>query len=184
MGGLKRYMLILALGGFLSACTGTPEPHVPVSSLTPLPAGIVDPADDVLKGAVTAFLRETGAPVSSLYKYRRFDLNNDGRRDALVVFQNPYGYWCGIYGCTMLVMRAENEDFKLVNAVQTVREPVFAGRQTTNGWKDIIIHVSGRWQKTKDVALQFNGMSYPAHPSELPEYLRLASNDDVPLFKE
>ena len=44
-----------------------------------------------------------------MYDFRRVDLNGDGKRDALVLFTNPYGYWCGDNGCSMLVMKAEVE---------------------------------------------------------------------------
>jgi putative lipoprotein len=173
--------LALGLSGLLTACGG-PQKQANFEPLMTVPSVRADPGDEVLRAAVKSFLAESGAPAASTYTFRRFDLDSDGRRDALVIFGTPYGYWCGLYGCTMLVMKAEDEDFTLVSTVQTVREPLFVSDITTNGWKNIIVHISGRWEKTKDVALQFDGKSYPVNPSELPSYLQLASNSGTKLF--
>ena len=103
--------LLLAACGHGGCCNSE-------ASLTPMET--TDPDDTVMRGAVTAFLQDTGAPVSSMYEFKRIDLDRDGRRDALVLFKNPYGYWCDTHGCTMLVMRAGNDKFELVNAIQPV----------------------------------------------------------------
>jgi hypothetical protein len=141
-----------------------------------------DPDDIHMRQAVAAFLQESGAPVSSVYDFKRIDLDGDKRRDALVLFKQPYGYWCGMHGCTMLVLRAQNEDFNLVSSIVPIREPLYVASTKTNGWRDIIAHVSGRWSETKDVAIQYNGSSYPVNPDNLPAYLRVASNDPVRIF--
>ncbi len=170
-----KNLLVLGLTGFLAACAGGESRHAALNPLTPMPAAINEPSDAQLDVAVKSFLKESHAPAASIYSFRRTDLNSDGRRDALIIFKNPYGYWCGIYGCTMLVMEANEDSFKLVNAVQTVREPIYVSDTKTNGWNEIIMHISGRWTETKDVALQYDGEKYPANPSELPPYLMMAS---------
>jgi hypothetical protein len=75
-------------------------------------------------------------------------------------FKNPYGYWCDTHGCTMLVMRAGNDKFELVNAIQPVRAPLYVSNTESNGWKDIIVRVTGRWDESKDVAMTYNGAQY------------------------
>lgn len=149
------------------------------ASLTPMETADLD--DSVMRGSVTAFLQETGAPVSSLYEFKRIDLDRDGRRDALVLFKNPYGYWCDTHGCTMLVMRAGSDKFELVNAIQPVRAPLYVSNTESNGWKDIIVRVTGRWDESKDVAMTYNGAQYADNPSTMPPYL-LASNTAQPVF--
>lgn len=153
--------------------------------MTPLlPDAVIDPPDASLRPAMDNFLKSTNAPAFSRYSFRRHDLNGDGRREALVILTNPYGYWCGLYGCTLLVMEANNDGFTLSSTIQTVREPIYISDIKTNGWNDIIVRVSGRWSETKDVALQFNGAAYPPNPSELPSYLQLASSQGTKLFNE
>ncbi len=174
-------LMMLELAATLAACAESPK--TADANLLPLPGSEPDePRDEVLQASIRKFLADTGAPAASLYERRRVDLNGDGRRDALVLFKNPYGYWCGLYGCTMLILMAGEENFKLLNATQPVRGPLFISAMETNGWKNIIVHVSGRWAETKDVALQFDGEKYPASPSDLPPYLRYASNRETRLF--
>ncbi len=151
------------------------------ASLTPAPAH-TDPDDSVMRGSVTAFLQETGAPVSSMYEFKRIDLDRDGRRDALVLFKNPYGYWCDTHGCTMLVMRAGNDKFELVNAIQPVRAPLYVSNTESNGWKDIIVRVTGRWDESKDVAMTYNGTQYADNPATMPAYMHVAANTAQRVF--
>lgn len=154
---------------FLGACAGVfgdGRESVDLSGLPP-----VDPSDKILKASVEGFLKETGAPVASGYDFNRIDLDSDGRRDALVLFKTPYGYWCDMHGCTMLVMKAGNDEFDLVNAIQPVREPLYISNMQSNGWKHLVARVSGRWDDgAKDVAMAYDGRQYPNNPAALPAY--------------
>lgn len=152
------------------------------ASLTPPPVESADPDDSVMREAVTAFLAETDAPVSSMYEYRRVDLDGDKRRDALVLFKNPYGFWCDLHGCTMLVLKAGDDKFTLVNAIQPVRAPLYISEAGTNGWKSLIVRVTGRWDESKDVAMMFDGNQYPDNPAALPAYMRFASAGETAVF--
>lgn len=126
-----------------------------------------DPSDKKLSDSIEAWLKITKSPVSSLYEYVRVDLNDDKRRDALVMLKNPYGHWCDINGCTMLVFRANNDSFSLVSKIRPVRGPLYVSPVRTNGWNDIVMRVDGRWSQTKDVAIKYDGTRYPADPSAL-----------------
>lgn len=152
----------------LSSCSfgkneGLKEPH-----LTPMPPAVVDPSDLVLKQSLLEIFKETKGPLNSTYVYKRIDLDDDGRRDALILMKTPYGFWCGTHGCTMLILKAHNDVFALINAIQTVRPPIFISQQKTNGWKNIILRVSGRSTKAKDVALEFDEHAYPKYPDTIP----------------
>jgi putative lipoprotein len=167
---LSRFILAgLALLA-LSACA-SPEREIAVDNnpLTPMPE-FNDPDDKILAGSVQDFLKETGAPLYSEYEFTRADLDTDGRRDALVLFKNPYGFWCGGHGCTMLVLKANNDSFTLVNSVQPIRTPLEISNQKQHGWKTMIARVSGRTEAPRDVALMFDGQAYPQDPSTLPAF--------------
>ena len=161
-----RFLLALPLILALCACSGNSE-HAS-GPLIPIPSGPIDPDDAVLRAAVTDFLGSSGAPVASDYEFSRFDLDADGRRDALVLFKNPYGYWCDMHGCTMLVLKAGDDRFTLVNAIQPVREPLYISPDASNGWRNLVVRVSGRWDSAKDVAMRYNGQVYPENPDVLP----------------
>src|SRR5688572_3676177 len=176
----KITMIIAVIIGSVAFLTGCGGGEIS-GGLTPMPS-VDEPSDTQLAESVQKFMKNGGGPVSSVYQHRRVDLNGDGKRDALVIFKNPYGYWCGLYGCTMLIMKASDDNFKLVNAVTPVREPLHVSEGKTNGWKDIIIHISGRWTETKDVALQFDGEKYPNNPDGLPAYMKVASLQGTRLF--
>jgi hypothetical protein len=89
--------------------------------------------------------------------------NSCGTRDALVLFQDSY--WCGTGGCTMLVFKNINNNLKLISVISLVRDPVIVSETKTKNWRDIIVHVSGGGGETKNIALKFNGSSYPTNPS-------------------
>ena len=186
----KTMRQIFCVGALLLACvwiTGCAGPRAAnyqVQALTPAPEKPIDPPDIYVVKAIEKFLKDSEAPQASRYEFSRFDLDADGRRDALVLFKNPYGYWCGMHGCTMLVLKAHNKSFELVNGIQPIREPLYVSDNETNGWKDLVVRVSGRWDKSKDVALRYDGKNYPNNPSNLPAYLRYASQDRVKIFYE
>ncbi len=144
----------------------------------------IDPDDKVLIKAISQFLETTKAPAASTYNFVRTDLNEDGRRDALVLFKTPFGYWCGTHGCTMLVLRAHNDYFSLVNAIQPVREPVYISTVKSHGWKNLIVRVSGRWDKAKDVVMVHNGQKYPDNPSNLPPFNKNNGSDYLRVLYE
>lgn len=154
----------LLLAVFLTSCAMQSDIQKPEAPLLPGPPPVIDPDDFVLKESILDIMRQTGGPLNSGYTFVRHDLDNDGRRDALVLFRTPYGFWCGTHGCTMLVMKAHNDIFTLTSTIQTVRPPVYVSSYETNGWKNIILRVSGRSTKAKNVAMTFDGTSYPPYP--------------------
>ncbi len=82
----------------------------------------------------------------------------------------PYGYWCGVHGCAMAIFRANRAGFSFMNAVQPVRSPVYVSTLESRGWRNLIVRVSGRNTRAKNVMLEFDGRAYPADPSRLPAY--------------
>lgn len=162
-----RILLFLALFPVLLAACASDSDR---PTLTPMPVSKEDPSDEVLIEALQKFVKDGGAPAATGYQYVRVDLNDDGLRDALMLLKTPYGYWCGTHGCTMLVFKAHSDKFTLVNSVQPVRAPVYISVMKSNGWKNLVVRVSGRWNEAKDVALQFDGRKYPTDPSDLPPF--------------
>ena len=172
----KICVVFFILSLSLSACS-TSKKYNQHGTMLPMPK-IEDPADAYAHAAVQKFLADTGAPEASTYDMRRLDLNHDGRRDAFILFKTPYGYWCGLHGCTMLIMKAYNNHFELVNSIQPVRRPLYISDRTTNGWQNLILRVSGRWNRAKDVILRFDGNQYPSNPSKI----RGADNIDYSFY--
>lgn len=151
---------------FLGGCSQAPQKDY-ATMMLPVPP-VNDPSDQILKQAVTLALKKNRAPAFSKYDFKRYDLNGDGRRDGLVFLKNPYGYWCNIYGCTMLVFKAHDKKFTFMGHIQPVREPVYITQDRTNGWHNLVVRVSGRSSRAKNVILRHNGRGYPVDPEGLP----------------
>lgn len=153
----------------LNACSGNNER----TGLTPFPDK-KGPSDEKLTEAVADYIQQKGVPANSDYDFARVDLNNDGWRDGIVLFKLPHTYWCGWDGCGMLVLRAKKESFTPISTISNVRGPIYVSSETNNGWRDIIIRISGARMADKNVKLTFNNGQYPQSPL-------LAPTLDIPL---
>ncbi|NCT41112.1 MAG: hypothetical protein GW778_05580 [Alphaproteobacteria bacterium] len=174
---MRKILLTIAIliPLFAQGCSSTRESKDGSDSTSK----VIDPTNEDLKEAMLNFFKSTGAPISSTYNFVRFDLNGDKLREAIVMIKSPYGYWCGTHGCVMVVMKAHDNGFSLVNTIQPVREPIYISRAKVNGWHNLLVRVSGRWTKTKNVALRFDGKTYPKDPSKLGDYpIKPANNPD------
>lgn len=138
--------------------------------MTPLPSTYNDLSDDVLINSIEGFLLTKGAPPNSVYEFERVDLNDDGRREALVLFSLPHHYWCGWDGCPMAIFQPHADKFTLLALINSVRAPVYLSNAKTNGWKDIVIRVSGSRMPDKNVVLKYDGQSYPNTPMLAEDY--------------
>ncbi len=97
------------------------------------------------------------------HKVEYLDLNGDNVKDALTIFTGPQS--CNDSGCNMLVHEGLGDNkFKLVSDIASVKSPLTIGDTTTNGWKDVIANV-GTEAEPKNVALKFDGKSYPENAS-------------------
>lgn len=153
--------LLLSFLLLLGACGSTNDEG---PGLTPMPMASNGPSDAQAMNLLKTYISEQKGPPYSRYDYTRADLNGDGARDAIFLFKGPYNYWCGWSGCMMVIMEATDNDFRIVNEVTGIRGPLLISENTTNGWKDIIVRVSGTNMPDRNVAMQFDGETYPVNP--------------------
>lgn len=153
----------------LSACGSTREAQ-PLSTALNAYDG---PGEAQLRADIAAFIAARNGPAHSQYEYSITDLNGDGRREALVLLNLPYGYWCGWGGCTMGIFTADGDSFTLMSEVRNVRGPLVVAENTTNGWHDIIVRVSGTGMSDKNVALTYDNGRYPENPAGLTDIAML-----------
>ena len=167
MVGTMKYYALLAIATFiLSACGNTSQS---VDGLTPMP-DYKDPSDKVMKEAIADYLQKHGAPPNSTYQFKRIDLNHDRKRDAIVLFKLPHTYWCGWDGCGMLILKAGTDNFTPLSTVNGVRGPIYVRNSGKNGWKDIIIRISGVRMADKNVVLSNSGRGYTNSPMLAPTF--------------
>lgn len=148
---------------FLAACGTTGDDELAYTG-PDMFAAPVDPSDKKLRDTIDSYLAENQGPRNSQYEYTRMDLNGDGLRDALVLFNLPHSYWCGWSGCTMAVFEAGDNNFRLLSQTSRIRGPLMVGSTETNGWKDIAVRVSGTNYADHNVLLKFDGAAYPDNP--------------------
>jgi hypothetical protein len=164
---VKKYLPIAAIAAlalpFLAACSSTGGEEAPVYE-TSMSSGPADPSDGVLHATIQAYIDERLGPKNSQYQYTRMDLNGDGLREGLVLFNLPHNYWCGWSGCTFAVFGAGDNNFLLVSETTRIRGPLFVGGTETNGWQDIGVRLTGTNMPDRNVVLRFDGHSYPANP--------------------
>jgi hypothetical protein len=166
MKNIFRLGLILTCIFSLSACSSS-ENHA-FNPLTPMPgefSEVIDPNDSALMTSIQSYISFKKGPAYSRYEFTRIDLDEDGRREGLVMMNSPYQFWCGRDGCTVIVFKAINGGFSPITEITPIRGPLVVSELKTNGWKDIIVRVSGREHtKPRDVALKYDGRSYPTQP--------------------
>ncbi|MBN8522113.1 MAG: hypothetical protein J0L77_09495 [Alphaproteobacteria bacterium] len=136
--------------------------------MTPEPQEVTDPSDSVLKETIAQRLKGQNAPPQSQYDFARIDLNRDGQRDALVLYRLPHTYWCSWSGCLLSIFRAEENGFTFINDIPGIRGPLVISSNTSEGWRDIIIELSGTQLYNRRVTLAFSGSTYPSTPMNAP----------------
>ena len=158
-----KHLLMVGLTLMLCAC-GSTKPGPP-PALTPFPAAKNDLPDSKIIPAVDAFVKAQSGPPNTRFDYTRVDLNNDGLRDALILFKSPHNYWCSWSGCMMLVLKSGKKDFHPASDITAVRGPIIISETRTNGWKDIILRTSDGHKPARTVILKHDGRAYPGNPA-------------------
>ena len=95
------------------------------------------------------------------------DLNDDGRSEIIVYAYGPM--LCGTGGCNTLVFTPDASGYRLVANISVSRPPIQATPRSTNGWRDLLVRVSGGGiAEGYDAELKFDGASYPDNPTVAP----------------
>jgi len=164
---VKKTLLLAACAALvlpsLAACSSTAGEEVFVYNPT-VTDGSSDPSDAVLHAQIQKYLDDRQGPKNSQYQYTRMDLNGDGLREGLVLFNLPHNYWCGWSGCTLAVFGAGDNNFLLVSETSRIRGPLFVGGTQTNGWEDIGVRLTGTETPDRNVVLRYDGAAYPENP--------------------
>ncbi len=164
---MNRKLLLAALAALvlpsLAACGTTGEEDLAYTA-PDMFAQARDPSDARLRKSIESYLADQKGPANSQYQYTRMDLNGDGLREALVLFNLPHSYWCGWSGCTLAVFEAQDNSFRVVSETSRIRGPLVVGSTSTNGWEDIGVRISGTDMADRNVLLKYNGFGYPDNP--------------------
>ncbi len=92
------------------------------------------------------------------YKLAGADLNGDGVREAVVLFQGKD--WCTRTGCSLVVFQFFERAFKPISRTVRVKAPVEITDAATNIYRDLLVQTGGGPAPERRVRLQFSGESY------------------------
>ncbi|NJO40569.1 MAG: hypothetical protein HC769_09095 [Cyanobacteria bacterium CRU_2_1] len=129
-------------------------------------SSVTDP-DPILERAILQALpgydNNLPSELKIRYSYNRVDLNGDGQPEVLAYLSGSFT--CGTGGCTMMIFKPAGQDYQLVSKVRLVNSPVLISAQSTAGWSDLVLLVSGGGAEPHYALLQSDGSTYPANPS-------------------
>lgn len=130
-------------------------------------AAVVNP-DPALEEAILAQLEgyencDMNPGQGVRYFYNTVDLNNDNTFETIVYLVG--GFTCGTGGCTTLIFRSGGGHHELVSHLTLTSNPILVSHETTSGWRDLVLYVSGGGVKPSYHRLGFTGNSYPENPS-------------------
>jgi len=154
--------LILSLT--TSVCLAQQGPH-PVSVRNVKPEKVRDrQLERAILRSVEA-LQDARAP--TFYTYDRVDLDGDGVPETIVHVDGRDV--CGTGGCSTLIFRKREGDYKLISDIALTRTPIAVSPIRSHGWRDLIVLVvGGGIQPGYYAVLSFDGSSYPENPSVPP----------------
>ena len=112
------------------------------------------------------------------YKLAMSDLNYDGHDEAILYLNDKN--WCGTGGCTLFVFKNTGEKFEFFSKTTLVRLPIKYSNSSNSIWKTLIVQTKG----VGEVALHFNGKSYPLNPSILPPISAIDKDHAITLISD
>ena len=118
--------------------------------------------NESLTSATYQYLSKRGDDSHPVLRTFQFDLNGDGREDAIVLLTG--NEWCGSGGCNMLVFQGTEKSFSFISTSTITNVPIAVLPETRHGWHTLIV----RSGKTDAVLMRFNGQKYPSNPSMQP----------------
>ena len=171
--------LVLGVSLLLTACGGGERqdggvPDTDAAGTAALegggPGAAEAPPAAALPGAgVGALLAERFADFGDVrYFEGRTDLDGDGRDEVVVHVAGPIV--CGTGGCNTLVFTPEaTGDYRQVAEITVSRPPIQVSSRSSNGWRNLLVHVSGGGLGASyDAELEFDGEGYPSNPTVEP----------------
>lgn len=98
------------------------------------------------------------------YQSASVDLNDDDVPEVIVLAKDRE--YCGSGGCTLCVLTPAADGYRVVTRMTVTRPPVRVLSTSSHGWRDLAVRIAGGGSlQPYDVALRFDGLSYPTNPS-------------------
>lgn len=162
-----------ALGGNpRGVCRVDPRemPRVPVF-IIPVLAGLAcsqSPAPHTsppLAPKLNELVRDQPGPIH--YFAAPVDLDGDRIPEWIVHVAGPSV--CGTGGCDTMVFKDGENELELITRIPLTRPPIVVADTETDGWRDLMVHVSGGGiLPGQDARLRYDGATYAVNPTVPP----------------
>jgi len=113
-------------------------------------------------------------PKKTQFNSVRFDLNDDGYDDAIVLLD-----WCSGEQCELLIFQGSSTGFQFSSRVSLVEAPIIVSKRLHFLWQSLLIKTADHWSQ-----LNFDGQSYPLHSRDAKPVEDLEAATQVRLFSE
>ncbi|GBE44622.1 MAG TPA: hypothetical protein ENH05_09040 [Rhizobiales bacterium] len=173
-----NFRLVLCTGGvalLVAGCAGGgarggPSAGIATNSAAPVQLGassasgaairqsVLGPLDDAKIARAIENYRISKKRAKGPYKIAGADLNGDGVREAIVLFQGKD--WCARTGCSLAIFQLFERGFKPISRTVRVKPPVEIADAVTNMYRDLLVQTGGGPAPERRVRLQFSGESY------------------------
>jgi hypothetical protein len=130
-------------------------------------ASVLGPLDEILVRRAIENYRISKKRAKGPYQLAGADLNGDGVREAVVLFQGKD--WCTRTGCSLAVFQSFNHGFRVVSRTVRVKAPVEVTGVLTNAYRDLLVQTGGGPAPERRVKLQFTGEGYTRNAMLQPE---------------
>lgn len=121
-------------------------------------SSVIGPLDDGLARRAIENYRLSKKRASGPYKLAGVDLNGDGVREAVVLFQGKD--WCTPTGCSLAVFQKFEHGFRVISRTVRVKAPVEVTDNVSNSYRDLLVQTGGGPAPERRVRLQFSGEGY------------------------
>ncbi|WP_330396824.1 hypothetical protein [Anaeromicrobium sediminis] len=101
------------------------------------------------------------------YYYNRIDLDGDNVPETFVYLVGPSV--CGTGGCSAAIFKDVDGEYELLSKFTLVNNPIIVSNNKTNGYKDLVMYVSGGGIEAFCGEMKFDGTKYPQNPSLQPK---------------
>lgn len=94
-------------------------------------------------------------PKETRFNSVRFDLNDDGKEEAIVLLD-----WCSENGCEMLIFEEQEQGLVFSSSVSRVHAPILVSQKRSFSWQSLLVEKQQQW-----LQLDFDGLHYPSQIS-------------------
>lgn len=129
---------------------------------------------DVQKALRNYFSIHRTDPKETKFSSVRFDLNGDGKDEAIVLLD-----WCSQSGCEMLVFEDSDKGLHFSSRIARVQAPIIVARSQHFLWQSLLVSKQDQWLK-----LVYDGLSYPLNTLQAKSVDKQSNSTGVILFSQ